>query len=133
MFLIAWLAEGAVGEFCRLAGMGETGGSGGGPRPEASTCHPPLSQFGIEKLREWMAGHLLGPLVAAIDSAHTAVMEAATPLGGTGVQLSPLDQAIQTTSREAGASRAASAQQCSIVLRPARLLEAVDSARSSRS
>lgn len=47
-------------------------------------------QHGTEHLREWMASHVLKPLVRAIDGAHTAVIDTAARIGWQGIQLQPL-------------------------------------------
>lgn len=48
-------------------------------------------QHGTERLREWMAAHVLKPLVRAIDTAHTSVIDTAARIGWQGVQLQPLE------------------------------------------
>ncbi|PRW20681.1 Transmembrane 209 [Chlorella sorokiniana] len=48
-------------------------------------------EHGTERLREWMAARVLKPLVRAIDTAHTNVIDTAARIGWQGVQLQPLE------------------------------------------
>ena len=45
-----------------------------------------------DRLREWLAAHVIQPLLRCVDSAHTAVSEAAGQLGWSGLALSPLGE-----------------------------------------
>lgn len=54
-------------------------------------CRPhPRPQHGTERLREWLAARVVKPLVHAIDTAHTNVVDTAARIGWAGVQLQPL-------------------------------------------
>lgn len=64
-----------------------------------------LLQICTERLREWLASEVLKPLVAAVDGAHKQVVAAAAALGWTGVQLSPLHEAVTGSRPATGGAR----------------------------